>query len=191
MKIHGNMKQRSFILLSGILLMLALSGFSLLHRSKSFSTKNTPLKSGSYKVVIDKTKYELNVYDEDGWLFMYPVVFGTSEMSDKMMEGDRQTPEGHYKIIHKKIHPEWGPFLLLDYPTPADIEKFNDRKKAGLIPSHAKPGGGIGIHATRRNEDRFVDFYYNWTLGCISTKRSYAKELYELLPIGTEVTILH
>ena len=185
------MKQQSFISLSGILLMLALSGFSLLHRSKNFSTKNTPPKSGSYKVVIDKTKYELNVYDEDGWLFMYPVVFGTSEMSDKMMEGDRQTPEGQYKIVHKKIHPEWGPFLLLDYPTPADIEKFNDRKKAGLIPSNAKPGGGIGIHATRRNEDRFVDFYYNWTLGCISTKRSYAKELYELLPIGTEVTILH
>lgn len=170
--------------------MLSLSGFSLLHRSKSFSKKTVSLNTGIYKVVIDKSKYELSIYDEDGWLYTYPVVFGTSDMSDKMMEGDRQTPEGHYKIIRKKIHPEWGPFLLLDYPTTTDIEKFNDRKKAGLIPNTAKPGGGIGIHATRRNEDRFVDFYYNWTLGCISTKRSYAKELYELLPIGTEVTIL-
>jgi lipoprotein-anchoring transpeptidase ErfK/SrfK len=72
-----------------------------------------------------------------------------------------------------------------------DIEKFNDRKKAGLIPPTAKPGGGIAIHATRKNEDRFVDYYYNWTLGCISTKREYAKELYNLLAVGTEVSIVH
>jgi murein L,D-transpeptidase YafK len=141
-------------------------------------------------VVIEKSKYELKVYDEQGWLLTYPVVFGTSELTDKMMEGDRRTPEGKFKIILKKIHPEWGYFLLLDYPTLTDLEKFNSRKKNGLIPSTAKPGGGIGIHATRRNEDRFVDYYYNWTLGCISTKREYAHELYDLLPVGTEVTII-
>jgi murein L,D-transpeptidase YafK len=145
---------------------------------------------GSYRVVVEKHRYELKVYDEEGWLLTYPVVFGSSELTDKMMEGDRRTPEGTYKIIHKKLHPEWGHFLLLDYPNAADLEKFNDRKKAGLIPSSARPGGGIGIHATRRNEDRFVDFYYNWTLGCVSTKRQYAQELYDLLPIGTQVTIL-
>lgn len=145
--------------------------------------------TGMYQVIIEKHKYELKVYDEDGWLITYPVVFGNSELTDKMMEGDRRTPEGTYKIIHKKLHPEWGHFLLLDYPNATDLEKFNDRKKAGLIPSNAKPGGGIGIHATRRNEDRFVDYFYNWTLGCVSTKRQYAQELYELLPVGTEVVI--
>ena len=146
--------------------------------------------TAGYRVVVEKHNYELKVYDEEGWLATYPVVFGSSELTDKMMEGDRRTPEGSYKIIHKKIHPEWGPFLLLDYPTSNDLEKFNDRKKAGLIPPQARPGGGIGIHATRKNEDRFVDFYYNWTLGCVSTKRQYAQELYEMLPVGTRVTIL-
>jgi len=186
-----NIRSTVFFLSSAVLLLL--SGFTFLHRYKSVPTAPTHLpvrKSSSYKIIIDKTKYELKVYDEQGWLLTYPVVFGTSEMTDKMMEGDRRTPEGHYRIIAKKIHPEWGHFLLLDYPTQPDIQKFNARKQQGLIPYTAKPGGGIGIHATRRNEDRFVDYYYNWTLGCISTKREYARELYNLLPVGTEVIIL-
>lgn len=178
-----------FILCSAT--MVFLSGFSLLHRNKSTGKATHLKKTATYSVVIDKSNYQLKVFDEDGWLITYPVVFGSSEMTDKMMEGDRRTPEGHYRIISKKIHPEWGYFLLLDYPTQTDIEKFNERKQQGLIPANAKPGGGIGIHATRRNEDRFVDYFYNWTLGCISTKREYAKELYFMLPLGTEVTILH
>lgn len=176
-----------FILCSAA--MLVLSGFTLLHRNKS-AHNLAVRKAIFYKVLIDKTDYELKVYDETGWISTYPVVFGTSEMGDKMMEGDRHTPEGHFKIIAKKIHPEWGYFLLLDYPTQTDIQKFNSRKMQGLIPPGAKPGGGIGIHATRKNEDRFVDYFYNWTLGCISTKREYAKELYDLLPLGTEVDII-
>lgn len=169
--------------------MLFLTGFSFINRSKKASA-GVNSKSNHYKVIIYKGKYELQVFDAEGWLYTYPVVFGSSEMRDKMMEGDKQTPEGHFKIVHKKIHPEWGPFLLLDYPNRESLEKFQLCKLNGQIPSNAKPGGGIGIHATRNTkEDRFVDYYYNWTLGCISTKRSYARELYELLPIGTEVTI--
>jgi murein L,D-transpeptidase YafK len=171
------------------LFLVLLNGFSFINRGKKVSSVTAP-KSSPYKVVIYKSKYELQIFDDDGWLYTYPVVFGSSEMKDKSMEGDKQTPEGSFKIVHKKIHPEWGPFLLLDYPNKQSLEKFKQRKSAGQIPFNAKPGGGIGIHATRNTkEDRFVDYYYNWTLGCISTKRSYAKELYEILPIGTEVTI--
>ncbi len=170
--------------------MLFLTGFSFISRNKKTAAHNSSITSSTYKVEIYKSKYELKVFDEDGWLYTYPVVFGTSDMRDKMMEGDKQTPEGHFKIAHKKIHPEWGPFLLLDYPNKESLEKFQLRKLKGEIPLTAKPGGGIGIHATRNTkEDRFVDYYYNWTLGCISTKRSYAKELYALLPIGTQVII--
>jgi murein L,D-transpeptidase YafK len=184
------MKKNSILLAICAAFMLSLSGFTLLHnRSKTIAKTFRSHSAISYKVVIDKSHYELKVYDDEGWLLTYPVVFGTSEMTDKMMEGDRRTPEGSFKIIAKKIHKDWGPFLLLDYPTKESLEKFNERKHTGLIPPTAKPGGGIGIHATRMNEDRFVDFYYNWTLGCISTKREYARELYDMLPVGTEVEI--
>jgi murein L,D-transpeptidase YafK len=183
----SSMRLQYQVFIGAVLLLALLAWRPVEERSAvSLRTKST----GQYKVIVEKHKYELKVYDDEGWLITYPVVFGSSELTDKMMEGDRRTPEGTYKIIHKKLHPEWGHFLLLDYPNSSDIEKFNDRKKTGLIPSHAKPGGGIGIHATRKNEDRFVDYFYNWTLGCVSTKRQYARELYELLPVGTEVTIL-
>lgn len=183
------MKTQSPALIVCSITMLLVSGFSLIHRNKKLPLNKHVRKSSSFKVVIDKSSYELRVYDNEGWLYTYPVVFGTSDLTDKMMEGDRRTPEGHFRITGKKIHPEWGYFMLLDYPNQTDLQKFNERKRNGVIPSTAKPGGGIGIHATRRNEDRFVDYYYNWTLGCISTKREYARELYSLLPIGTEVTI--
>lgn len=180
------MRVQSALFISVAVLLVLLAAKPATKRGSVITRQPT---SGSFRVVVEKHKYELKVYDEEGWLLTYPVVFGSSELTDKMMEGDRRTPEGTYKIIHKKLHPEWGHFLLLDYPNATDLEKFNDRKKAGLIPSNAKPGGGIGIHATRRNEDRFVDYFYNWTLGCVSTKRQYAQELYELLPVGTEVVI--
>ncbi|PWT96978.1 MAG: hypothetical protein C5B52_14695 [Bacteroidetes bacterium] len=149
---------------------------------------NTP-SGGQYKVVIDKSDYELNVYDEDGWLATYPVVFGNKDQEDKKMEGDRLTPDGTFKIIGKKIHKQWGKFLTLDYPTSESYERFNERKAEGLIPKNAKIGGGIGIHGTRPNEEWVIDKFINWTSGCISVRYSDMDELYDMLPVGTTVVI--
>ena len=146
-------------------------------------------KASPYKVVIDKSDFEMRVYDEDGWLASYPVVFGTKDLGDKKMEGDRETPEGSFHITAKKMHKDWGCFLLLDYPNQESIEKFKQRKASGLIPATAKIGGGIGIHGTRPNEEYAVDRYVNWTNGCISLKYSDIFEIYQMLPVGTEVVI--
>lgn len=146
-------------------------------------------KASPYKVVIDKSDFEMRVYDEDGWLASYPVVFGAKDLADKKMEGDRETPEGSFRITAKKMHKDWGCFLLLDYPNKESIEKFKKRKASGLIPANAKIGGGIGIHGTRPNEEYAIDRYVNWTNGCISLKYSDVFEIYEMLPVGTEVVI--
>ena len=87
------------------------------------------------------------------------------------------------------MHKDWGCFLLLDYPNQESIEKFKQRKASGLIPATAKIGGGIGIHGTRPNEEYAVDRYVNWTNGCISLKYSDIFEIYQMLPVGTEVVI--
>ena len=142
-----------------------------------------------YYIVIDKSDYELRVYDDEGWYATYPVVFGSKDLSDKMQQGDKKTPEGTFKIIVKKIHPKWGPELLLDYPNEASVQLFKNRKSKGIIPSNAKIGGGIAIHATRPQEEWTVDNYYNWTDGCISVKYSEMKDLYSYISLGTQVTI--
>jgi murein L,D-transpeptidase YafK len=142
-----------------------------------------------YKIIIDKSDYTLMLYDEDGWLATYPVVFGNKKQDDKKMEGDRLTPNGKFRITLKKNHKEWGCFLLLDYPNKESYEKFNERKKKGQIPKTAKIGGGIGIHGTRPAEEFAVDKFMNWTNGCISVKYSDIFELYEMIPLGTEVEV--
>ncbi len=140
-------------------------------------------------IVVDKSSYELYVYDAKGWYATYPVVFGNNSLADKKMEGDRNTPEGNFKIVSKRIHDKWKRYLGLDYPTQESLAKFNERKRRGEIPASARPGAGIGIHGVWPNEDFVVDRYKNWTNGCISLKNSDVEDLYRYIPIGTPVTI--
>jgi len=140
-------------------------------------------------IVINKKKYELSVYDAQGWFATYPVVFGNPSLDDKKMEGDRNTPEGSFKIVQKNLHHKWDRYMGIDYPTKESLAKFAVRKQRGEIPSSAKPGGGIGIHGTWPGEDIVVDRFTNWTNGCISLKRADVEDLYSYLPLGTPVTI--
>ena len=143
-----------------------------------------------YYIIISKKNYELKVYDDEGWYATYPCVFGSSDIRDKYMEGDKRTPEGKFKVLLKKINPKWGYELLLDYPNQQSFEKFRERKSKGIIPRNAKIGSGIAIHSTRPQEEWTVDYYQNWTDGCISLKYTEAKDLYSYIPVGTPVTIV-
>jgi len=167
------------------------------NENKIASTNKAALKSNSkvdganpYYIIISKKDYELKVYDDQGWYATYPCVFGSDDLRDKYMEGDKRTPDGKFKVLLKKINPKWGFELLLDYPNEQSIEKFKQRKDKGLIPRNAKIGGGIAIHATRPSEEWTVDYYQNWTDGCISLKYTEAKDLYSYIPVGTPVTIV-
>ena len=181
------MKTRTSFLFAA--LAIALLSFTE-HKSRSvFKSFFNDEPNGSITIIIDKSDYELRVYDADGWYATYPVVFGNKSQDDKMMEGDRKTPEGTFTIVNKRPHEKWEKFLSLNYPTPADIAKFNQRKAEGLIPVNAKIGGGIGIHGTWPRDDMVIDYYQNWTNGCVSMKRSDVDELYSYCPVGTRVTI--
>lgn len=146
--------------------------------------------SNTYEVLIVKSKYEMRIYDSSGeWIVTYPVVFGNKDQGDKMMQGDRKTPEGTFHVSNKRKHEKWHVFMLLDYPTAESYQKFRERKAKGLIPVNAQIGGGIGIHGTWPHEDFAVDYYQNWTEGCISTKNSYIDEIFAMIPVGTKVVI--
>ena len=144
---------------------------------------------GKPYIIIDKSDYELRVYDDNGWYATYPVVLGSKSLDDKMVQGDRKTPEGSYKIASKRIHEKWDRMMLIDYPTKVDIAKFNERKAKGLISKNARLGDGIGIHGTWQHDDMVVDYFQQWTNGCISLKNDEVEELYSIIPVGTPVTI--
>ena len=147
------------------------------------------ISENPYYIIVDKSDYELKVYDDEGWYATYPIVFGSKDLGDKMKEGDKRTPTGSFKIVLKKIHPKWGPELLLDYPTGESYRRFNERKLKGIIPKSARIGDGIAIHATRPEEEWTVDNFYNWTDGCVSVKFTEMKDLFAYIPVGTPVTI--
>lgn len=186
-KIYPMCRRNKLILFYLTSIFFLLASFSHHGTEKSFSEKIKHTQQ--YYIIIDKSDFELKVYDEEGWYATYPVVFGSKDLGDKMREGDKKTPNGNYKIILKKIHSKWGPELLLDYPTEQNILLFNERKEKGLIPKNAKIGNGIAIHATRPEEEWTVDNFYNWTDGCVSVKYSEMKDLYSFIEVGTKVTI--
>ena len=164
-----------------------LSVLMLLIIFTSFRSKNKSVPA--YYIVISKHSYELTVYDDRGWLVKYPVVFGNNDLGDKMKEGDRETPEGTFTIISKRVHEKWDRFMMLDYPTAESYEKFRQRKAQGLIPKDAQIGGGVGIHGTWPHEGYAVDRYENWTEGCISLKNEDVEELFNMVPVGTKVIV--
>ena len=177
----------SFFLVSS----LVASDVHDLSRSKSYKRFNWSSSGpvGAVSIIIDKSDYELNIYDDKGWYATYPVVFGNNSLADKKMQGDKNTPEGVFHINAKRVHEKWCRYLSIDYPTKESYEKFNQRKQRGEIPANASIGGGIGIHGTWPHDDYMIDRYKNWTLGCISMKNDDVTDIYKFINPGTKVTI--
>jgi len=67
--------------------------------------------TGDIYIVITKSKYELQLFDQQGWYATYPAVFGNKTLEDKMVRGDRKTPEGAYRIISKRPHEKWDKIM--------------------------------------------------------------------------------
>ncbi len=170
--------------------LVLLFAFSASRHTRSVSKRpfgDNPV--GKLYIIVDKSDYELRVYDEQGWFATYPVVFGSKSLDDKMMEGDRKTPEGSFTITGKRPHNKWHKILPIDYPNKESWEKFRRRKAAGLIPASARIGGGIALHGTWPNDDIVVNDYTNWTQGCISLRNEDIDDLYSYVGTGTTIII--
>lgn len=178
-------------IVAGIFFLVALASFSFrdIEKRKVKRSMRNSDPTGSVYIIIDKSDYELNVYDEEGWYATYPVVFGNKDLGDKLMEGDKRTPEGNFKIISKRPHEKWHKMLMLDYPNKESWMKFKQRKANGEIPRTARIGGGIAIHGTWPNDNLVVDDFTNWTQGCVSLRNEDLDELESFLHVGTRVII--
>jgi murein L,D-transpeptidase YafK len=174
------------------LIIVAISGLAAFRTIERKVIRRNLFRSkpvGELYLIVDKSDYELKVYDEEGWYATYPVVFGNKDLSDKLIEGDRRTPEGTFKILSKKPHQKWHKMFMLDYPTAESWAKFKERKAKGIIPQSAKIGGGIAIHGTWPHDELVVDDFTNWTNGCVALKNEDLDELDGIVDIGTKVII--
>jgi murein L,D-transpeptidase YafK len=146
------------------------------------------------RIEVSKTNYTFQLWSDSILLKTYPCIFGLNPVDDKRMEGDRCTPEGTFKVIHKYPKHEWYKFIWFDYPNEESWRKFKESKAKGEIPKDAKIGGQVGIHGVGDGNNRYdhtVDERHNWTWGCIHLKNKDIDEVFNHVLIGTMITIAH
>ena len=139
--------------------------------------------SGGTAIVVLKENHRLDLYDGGRVVRSYRADMGYRSVNDKMRSGDAATPEGRYRITHKKAASTYYKALALDYPNAEDRARFAQMKRRGQIPRGVGPGNAIEIHGDGgRGKD--------WTRGCVAISNRDIDDLYRRVGVGTPVTIV-
>jgi murein L,D-transpeptidase YafK len=141
------------------------------------------------QILIDKSDYTLSLTYKGKIIKTYASVFGENPIDDKLMEGDRCTPEGQFSVRDFYPHKKWSKFIWIDYPTPDSWKKYNTAKANKSIPSEATIGGEIGIHGVPEGFDSLIVNKTNWTWGCISLTNKDINEIYPYIFKGMKIDI--
>jgi len=142
-------------------------------------------KTGSALVIVNKYERECQVYSKGKLQASYTIELGTNWMGDKQREGDKTTPEGHYKVMKRKANGQTKYYkaLLLNYPNEEDKSRFKKNKESGIIPQNASIGNLIEIHG---EGGKGLD----WTDGCIALENSDMDKIWKMVPENTPVVIV-
>ncbi len=147
-------------------------------------------------VSVSKATRTLTVMSDGRPAKTYRIVLGPEPAGDKEREGDLRTPEGDFYVCTKNAQSRYHRAMGLSYPDEADAQRglddgiitkrqYNDIVKAihqmKQPPWNTRLGGEIMIHGGGTHAD--------WTEGCIALSDEDAEELFDALPLGTEVRI--
>ncbi len=142
-------------------------------------------KKGQLVILVNKMDSKCSLLKSGKTVKVFGAELGSNWMVDKVMKGDRSTPEGVYKITEKKkgFKTKYHKALLINYPNDEDAARFDTLKKSGAIPRSAQIGGLIEIHGDGGKG-------IHWTDGCIALQNNEIDQLYDLCPTGTPVIII-
>ena len=124
---------------------------------------------GRFSIVVDKSQQQLLLTEENQFIKSYPVATGK----------DDATPEGTFTIINKVPNPVW-------YKQGAVVPQGSPENILGTR-WMGFDKAGYGIHGS-------VDpspISEQATAGCVRMTNSDVEELFAIVPIGTEVTIVN
>lgn len=124
-------------------------------------------------IQINIPELALRLYDNNTLLKEYPVALGTSY---------ERTPVGNYKIVNKEKDPTWIPGSGFSDKTPVPPGADNPLGSRWMEFSSA-----YGIHGTNKD----WDIEYPVSGGCIRMHNADVEALYQLVDIGTPVTITY
>lgn len=155
-----------------------------------------PLKDP--RIVVTKSQRRLELYSDGVVVRTYKVGLGLSPVEDKERQGDRRTPEGEFYIFVKNDKSAFYLSLGISYPNVEDAERGLRQKlitpgqrdaivraisRKKTPPQNTRLGGDIYIHGNGAGSD--------WTWGCVALENEDIKELFDAVPVGTQVTIRH
>lgn len=151
--------------------------FSLLAGSVVFATDSAD------RIVIEKAKREMTLYHGDTKLHSYKVALGGEPKGAKTQQGDHRTPEGHYVIDARNAHSHYYKALHVSYPN------ADDRMRARKL--GVSPGGDIMIHGLPNGYGSVGKSHllHDWTDGCIAVTDEEMDEIWQIVPVGTQVEI--
>ncbi|RYD95215.1 MAG: hypothetical protein EOP54_16165 [Sphingobacteriales bacterium] len=147
------------------------------------------MNADSMLVYVDKTNYLVALIYKRKRIRQYRAVFGPDRLKDKFREGDRNTPEGWFKVLAVRDNANWGKFIHINYPNEESFKKHNEAKHKGLIPGNASIGSAIGIHGTYPTGAGMVEMGLGWTDGCVSMTTTDIMDFYKFIKPGMRVYI--
>jgi murein L,D-transpeptidase YafK len=155
---------------------------------------------GDVELVITKAARRLFLLaragDDARLIRSYRAGLGFDPVADKERQGDGRTPEGQFTITKLIPHSQYYKAFLLSYPEMEDAERglkddlitaaeadsiLRARRASRPSPSGTALGGLIEIHGLGSEVD--------WTLGCIALENKHIDELWEVVTVGTKVSI--
>jgi murein L,D-transpeptidase YafK len=169
--------KKIWILLTLVVVLIVFSYYNL--RLENPLPANTVID----KLVINKSKRELQAYSNGKLLKTYTVSLGGNPVGHKEYEGDSKTPEGRYIINDKNPNSGYHKNLGVSYPNEKDIAYAKSIGKSA--------GGDIKIHGLR-NYKWFIGKIHrqwDWTAGCIAVTDQEIDELYRFVKVGIPIEI--
>ena len=159
------------------------AAFSLLLSVCGTAHAQPPLPTGMAvdRLLVDKSDRVLIGYAKGREVVRYTNIrFGDAPIGHKRFEGDERTPEGAYRISGRNPNSRYHLSLRISYPNAADraYAKARGRSPGGDIFIHGQPNGRPGPPIAR-----------DWTDGCIALSNAEIRQLWDIVPDGTPITI--
>jgi len=159
------------------------ASFAYDHSLAGQSASGLSAKKADY-ILVEKNLRIMTLFHGYRAIKTYRISLGKNPEGPKQFEGDESTPEGHYRIVAKNSHSQFYKSLKISYPNKQDIQRAKEVKKS--------PGGNIMIHAFPREWDWIgrMHLLLNWTDGCIAVTPDEMDEIWNLVGVGTPITIV-
>lgn len=147
----------------------------------SVSLPDIPEGTKADRILVDKSDRLLILFRGEEEIARYSKIrFGDAPEGHKRFEGDERTPEGTYIIDGRNPVSSYHLSLRVSYPNAADRAYAEARGKSagGNIFLHGQPNGYSGAPIAR-----------DWTDGCIALSNAEIKQIWNVVPDGTEIEI--